>query len=868
MATGTTFTGRTRKRTTRKAVLVADKTARGLITIGGIATIVQVSAVFVFLLWVALPLFRGAKTGPAETLALGAAADSAPGALPLHVASDEQQLLGWAVFPDGRLEVFRLADGSPLVSRVLFADRILTAASFPVQEGEIAFGFASGEVCLGSIGVSAEYLGEQEEPPEARDLPVGGQASWRGGMLHRTPEGQLRWEQVVFALQEPILPDSAAASPVRLLSHTRTSSGVVVGLMTADGQLRLLSVRERRNLLTGQTTLVASARAVPYTRPPAGDPAHLLLGGQGDNLYLAWSDGRLLRYDLRAPDQPVVAETVEIVEAGTALTSLAFMNGGTTLVAGDAAGHLGIWFRIKPPGALTSDGALLVRARQLEGPPAAVTALGFSSRGRLLAAGYADGTVEVFHVTSGRRLARGQAPAGDPISLVSLAPKDDGFLALGSNQACRWRLEARHPEATLAAMFRPVWYEGYPEPAHVWQSSSATDETELKFGLMPLVFGTLKATVYSLLFGVPLALLAAIFTSEFLKPGLKARVKPTIELMASLPSVVLGFLAALVIAPFAEQVVPGILASLVTVPLAFLYGAQLWQLLPARVATRLADWRPLIMAAALPVGIAAAAWLGSPLERLLFAGDIKLWLDGQIGSATGGWVIILAPATGVATALVLNRLLGQWRRGFYAGHGRAQSAAVDAGLALGGTLVALALDLLIAMGLASLGLDVRGHVWDTYVQRNSLVVGFVMGFAIIPIIYTIAEDALSAVPEHLRAASLGAGATPWQTALRIVVPTAMSGLFSAVMIGLGRAVGETMIVLMAAGNTPIMEWNLFNGFRTLSANIAVEMPEAVRDSTHYRILFLAALTLFAMTFVLNTVAEIVRLRYRKRAFEL
>ena len=153
-------------------------------------------------------------------------------------------------------------------------------------------------------------------------------------------------------------------------------------------------------------------------------------------------------------------------------------------------------------------------------------------------------------------------------------------------------------------------------------------------------------------------------------------------------------------------------------------------------------------------------------------------------------------------------------------------------------------------------------------QRNSLVVGFVMGFAIIPIIYTIAEDALAAVPDHLRSASLGSGATPWQTASRIVIPTAMSGLFSAVMIGFGRAVGETMIVLMAAGNTPILEWNIFNGFRTLSANIAVELPEAVRNSTHYRTLFLAALVLFVMTFVLNTLAEIVRIRFRKKAMEL
>jgi len=88
------------------------------------------------------------------------------------------------------------------------------------------------------------------------------------------------------------------------------------------------------------------------------------------------------------------------------------------------------------------------------------------------------------------------------------------------------------------------------------------------------------------------------------------------------------------------------------------------------------------------------------------------------------------------------------------------------------------------------------------------------------------------------------------------------------MIGLGRAVGETMIVLMATGNTPVMDWNVFSGFRTLSANIAVELPESVPNDTHYRVLFLAALVLFAITFVVNTFAELVRQRFRKRAFQL
>lgn len=151
-----------------------------------------------------------------------------------------------------------------------------------------------------------------------------------------------------------------------------------------------------------------------------------------------------------------------------------------------------------------------------------------------------------------------------------------------------------------------------------------------------------------------------------------------------------------------------------------------------------------------------------------------------------------------------------------------------------------------------------------YDQRNCIIIAFGLGIAVIPIIFSITEDAISNIPPSLTAASLALGASRWQTIWRVVLPSASPGIFAAIMIGFGRAVGETMIVLMATGNTPILDWSVFNGMRTLSANIAVEIPEAPLGGTLYRVLFLCASMLFALTFLVNTGAELVRERLRKK----
>lgn len=858
-----TVTGRTRKRTTRAGVRWADKISRVLITCGGIGTIISVLTVCVFLLWVVLPLFRSAsltEVGQFDT----PIATVRP---PAWFGVNEYRTLATSINAAGELEIARLDDGRLISRNAFLGDTQPTATAFSTDGSKAAFGFADGTVRLVKLGFKNSFV-DEDLPPPVIALEPGDSIEHAGGMITRVSESQFRLTKAVAEAGEPI--DLGLDTSIKLIDYADSLDGPMYCVLTESGQIRLELITENENLLTGEVTTEVEHVELPFTpSPDRGMPSHLLLAGQGDNVYVAWDDGHLMRYALRGSEPPVLAEELDLVpEPDRKLTSLSFLNGRVTLMAGDSAGSVRAFFRIKPDHAQTIDGALLVAVHQLNGPAAAVTTLVPSIRSRMVSIGYADGTVRVYYVTNTRLLVEAKLDSAGPITAVALAPKDDGIVALNAKQMGNWSFDPQYPEVTLASLFLPVWYEGYEKPGFTWQSSSGSDTFEPKLSLIPLIFGTLKATIYSMLFGVPLALLAALFTSEFLSPAAKGRIKPTIEMMASLPSVVLGFLAGIVIAPLIEDIVPQVIASFFTIPFALLLGAHLWQLLPQQTALRLNSYRLGFIALSLPLGILLAMWLGPVTERKLFDGDFRGWLDGTVGSGTAGWLVLLLPLASMAVAYLMTQVLGPSLRARGRTWSRGKWALFDLIKFLLGTVAAVLLSAGVGWLINWAGWDPRGSIVDTYEQRNALIVGFVMGFAIIPIIYTIADDALSTVPAHLRSASLGAGATQWQTAMRIVIPTAMSGLFSAVMIGLGRAVGETMIVLMAAGNTSIMELNIFNGFQTLSALIATELPEAVRDSAHYRTLFLAALALFALTFVVNTVAELIRMRFRRRAYEL
>jgi phosphate transport system permease protein len=886
-----TFTGRRRRRTTRWRVSLSNSLAHVIIAVGGIGTIVAVSLVCVFLVWVVVPLFLPATVEKGAAVRVqgsgfgGQEADRAQGAgggaqaetkkILLALGVDDYRLTGWEIDQSGAIRVFRL-DNAKTLQHLSAEEAGLTgvsAASVAIDGQTAAFGFDSGNVQVGEIHFDYQVVPPGDLPADVQKIAPGEVAELDGGALvARTEQGDFRRQKFALKLQPP---QQVAAAMIVRLDHVATGSGTRLCTLAADGKLRISSLSMTHNEITDEdkTELTGSDLPLPKADTP---PDYVLISDRGDNVFVAWRDGRLLRFLTRNVRQPQLEEEVHLTPpGGTTLTALSWLLGRNTLVAGDSQGRVRAWFTKEADEsgrgsdeAVPPDHHVLVAAHDFAAVGQAVTSIVASPRARLVAVGFNDGQIKLLYVAAERVLAELKYPQQQAVGTLAISPKGNCLLAAAGDGIMRWNFDARHPEATLGMLFLPVWYEGHPQSEHAWESTGSSDASEAKFGLMPLVFGTLKATIYTMLFGAPLALLAAIYSSEFLHPRLKSRIKPTIEMMASLPSVVLGFLAGLVVAPFVESFVAQTLTCIFTVPLSFLLGAYLWQLLPSDAVVRLSRFRLIFIMLMMPVGILAGVRLGSPVEQWLFAGNIKEWLDGQRGSGAGGWVLLLLPLAALFTAVLLSQQVNPWLRRLGAHWSRTQAGLVELLKFVLAVAFTIGVSVIVAFALDALKLDPRGTLVGTYVQRNALVVGFAMGFAIIPLIYTIADDALSTVPEHLRSASLGAGATPWQTAVRIVIPTAASGLFSALMIGLGRAVGETMIVLMAAGNTPLMDCNIFQGFETLSMALATELPEAAKNSTHYRVLFLAALTLFAVTFVVNTVAEMVRQRFRRRAYEL
>ncbi len=871
VATAGGFTGRTR-RATRPSVKIIDAIAKYVICIGGIGVTIAFTVIIGFLVWVAVPLFYGATLEQTRVVDL-ASADRAT-TQPLAMGVDDGLLSAWVLYDDGRFNTYRLgsaqskAGGGELISSVSITDKKITALSN--TRGEVAVGHADGTVQVGRISQSTVSIQPDKIPAEHQKAEPGTTFVLGDAIVNVIAHSEFRAIRTKCELGESMTIGSGASSPVRLVDYFFTDRLEAVTALREDGQLVYATISKRENMMTGEitTTLDNKMLEVP---PKNGDaPSSLVMGLNAQMIYVIYADGTAIRYNLTNPEKPFIGETVRLIDPkqNATISSVRMLLGNLTLIVADSTGGVAGWFPA-PDAAEKRDELGLTLAHVLTPQVSPVVAIGTSTRDRQFVTADAKGNVVVRHMTSGTTQGSAHIESSSPIKLVALSPKTDAVVTLdAARKLTVLDLDNPHPEGSFAQLFMPLHYEGYAKPGHVYQSSAGSDDAEPKLGMVPLIFGTIKATFYAMLFAVPVAIMAAIYSSEFMQPQVRAVVKPVIELMSSLPSVVLGFIGALIFAPFVENTVVAILLSFLILPLTVVIFGFFWQFVPPHVAVQVPAWLRFATLFPLAGGALWACFLLGPIvENVLFFGDFQAWLGGRIGSPMPGWIVLLSPVLVLLVTLLFNQYLRP-HLSLYRPNASLPIWLVE--------IVRYVLTLSLAIGLAYVaalimtkaGHDLRGTLVGGYVQRNSLIVGMLMGFAIIPIIFTVSEDALSSVPNTLRSAALGAGATPWQTAIRVVLPVATSGIFSACMIGFGRAAGETMIVLMASGRTPIMDVNIFNGLSALSANIATELSEAPVNSTHYRVLFVSALVLFVLTFIVNTTAEVIRLRFRKRAYQL
>lgn len=857
------------EKTVRKTVLWADRLADRVITVGGISVIVAVLGILVFLVVEVMPLFSAARITASSRHTL---VDPPPNVLASGM--DEYHTLVYLVLQNGSIRVIHAETGVDLESVSIGQEdgAEIRCVAETMDREHLAIGYANGTVRMVSLIFDVQVIREEEVPATGLTL-LGARDRTDGTSVYTLlPDHQVRVVRFVPAMEEPVALGTSGLPITNIAFQSggkaERSTSILV-TRTEDGLMNLNRIERRMNLMTGHMKTVIENIELP------GLPEHvelfsMCLSEQADTLLIASVDGRIFRYNLQRPEHPVLAETSRLLPQGVRLTAIHYLVGGQAVLVGGADGSLRLFFTINEETMGTPDKRVLVEARRFDSLPDAVVQISPASRGKTFAVSTASGHVRVIHATSQKTLLDSAPDAPHPPMATILAPRMDGvFVLLRNGSTDLIRFSAPHPETDFTTLFQRVWYEGYPQPTFTWQSSSASDSFESKLSLVPLIFGSVKAALYSLLFAVPIAILAAVYTSEFVHPKIRGMLKPTMEIMASIPSVVLGFIAALVLAPVVENWVAAVMLSFMLLPVLLFVASILWQWVPQHVAERSGGWARLggavvVIWLAIWSSVKGALWF----ESVFFGGDFKLWLTQPPRQAIPMLFLLFFPLTVVLMGILYNRFMNSWMIRFYGCISLKTARLYDALRWAGLAAIAVVLNLAIASAVAALGFDARDWIVGTYVQRNTLIVGFAMGFAVIPLIFSIAEDALNAVPNHLRAASLACGATRWQTVFFVVLPAAMSGVFSAVMIGLGRAVGETMIVVMAAGNTPILDWNIFNGLRSLSATIAVELPEAVKGGTLYRVLFLSALVLFAMTFVINTIAEIVRLRFRKRAAQL
>ncbi len=721
-----------------------DKATSVSVTIGGLSVVGTLLLIFCYLIYEVMPLFSSIEVEQKTSYPLAQSGKT------VYLAMEEQAEVAFRLTHEGQAVFWHTHTGNIVETFNLPLPANATITSFAesaADSRQFIVGLSNGQVIIAKHNYVISYPDDKRVITPTIEYPEGTAAI------------------------------DIASRAILHIAYRSNEEAFTIAAVTDDSQLHI-SRFTREDDFMAET--VALQRQDLDTNIAYNTITHVEIDIDQRWLFFIDSLKKLNVVDI-SNDSPSVVDSHQLETGQTQFTDMTMLLGGISVLTADNVGRIVQWFMVRDD----AGDYVLQSIRTFSHPKAAAVELLVEHRRKGFLAYNDQGDLAIYHSTAHRELLSRNITSSSRAHMA-LSPRADALIVVeDDNNVTYWSVENEHPDTSWSSLWQQVWYESYPEPDYIWQSSSSSNDFEPKFSLAPLAFGTLKAALYTMVFAAPLAICGAIYTAYFMTPAMRRKVKPLIELMEALPTVILGFLAGIWLAPFVENHLPSVFALFVATPVVIFLASLFWFMLAPR--SLRAQVRGSEAALLVPV-ILLSSWacieFNWLLEKFFFAGDMRAWITQDLGIS--------------------------------------------------------------------------------FDQRNALVVGIAMGLAVIPTIFSITEDAIFSVPKHLSNGSLALGASPWQTLVGVILPTASPGIFSALMIGMGRAVGETMIVLMATGNTPIMDANIFEGMRTLSANIAVEIPEAEVDSTHFRILYLSAFFLFLFTFMVNTIAEIVRQRLRKR----
>lgn len=850
-----------RKRTSWR-IRLADTLAAYVIAFGALGTIAAILLVVFVLLWTTIPLLRTGKLADWATTKLPHEFE--------HVAVDETGTVLWGLSEDS-IEVLSLYDGSLLADFPLQDSQAIRTCSVLSSDGkQLSLGYSDGTYRTVSLKFDTTLVTKNRLPTTKNPkIPFSSEDA-----LY-VPFDEVSWRKIFLPPPDWSHPRKISDQPIVSLDLTFAASANRLSiqkdeyaLAVSDQKLLFARVETQENMFSGEITeLVDTSHiAIQSRSQPENPPSVMLLNGSQDAL-VVWNSGTIDRFRINTRDELEFRESVSTTAGTNSITTAIPMTGRQMAVIGTEDGRMQAWL-VSTQQATGESNALaeiaprsegLMLAHEVDVSEDSIATIACSERQHLVFAGSTTRKVaKVYQLTTDNLVV--SQDISHAVRKACFSSDGQRLICVGEQTASFSVANFMHPQASWKGLFSSVWYQGHDAPEYIWQPASGSGSTEAKLSLIPLLFGTLKATFFAMLVGVPLAIGAAVYTNSFLSTKARSGIKPAMELMANFPAVIIGYVVASVLAPVVRNYLTEFLVLLTLLPITFYYLGLIWNFFPQRFVSRYGPYQLLFLVVGFVPAITLSLFVSRTVNTTLFAGDLSNWLGNRQGATFGGWfcLFFLSFLAIAGIASVLNT--GSPKHPSRSARHLALWSLIKTSLmffALGGLAAGC------ASFLTSQGFDVRQHLTVGYQDGNAMLLGLALGFFVVPIIYTIADDAIQAVPNHLREASAACGASDWQTTTRIVLPAATSGLVSATMLGVGRAAGETMIVLMVAGNTPILDWSPFSGLRTLTSTLAIELPKATKGSTHFHTLFLAALLLFAITLAANWIAELIRAKFRK-----